>query len=185
MFDHSKYTSNRKTQKFKTETSTFATQIDSQNTYMYKTLGANMHPGEHFNYEKAMAFISLSTNMPRSYRQEIFPEQIKHVASSNRKRVWLITEKKTWKLAWCEPSMNALLSKYVFRMKSNEPKARLVVLALLQVHDVNYMETYALIVNIATFRILLALLAILDLELNQMDVVTAFLYEFLDEDIYM
>ena len=70
-------------------------------------------------------------------------------------------------------------------MKSSGPKAFLVALGLLQVHGIDYMETYAPVVNIITFRMLFALVAVQDLEFNQMDVVKTFLYGSLDEDIYM
>ena len=42
-----------------------------------------------------------------------------------------------------------------------------------------------LVVNIITIRMLLAIVACEDLELDQRDVVTAFLYGDLDEDIFM
>ena len=47
------------------------------------------------------------------------------------------------------------------------------------------METHAPVVDIITIRMLFALVAIMKFELDQMDVVTAFLYGDLDEDIYM
>lgn len=87
----------------------------------------------------------------------------------------------TWKLDKRTAHMNVLPSKYVFRMKTSGPKARVVAVGFLQVHGVDFVETYAPVVNIITVRMLLGLTATMDLELHQMDVVTAFLYGDLDE----
>lgn len=50
-------------------------------------------------------------------------------------------------------------------------------------HVVDYSETYALIVTLTILRISLAPVAILDLECDQMDVITAFLNGDLEEEI--
>ena len=47
------------------------------------------------------------------------------------------------------------------------------------------MDTYTPVINIITVRMLLAIVASMNLELDQMDVVTAFLYGDLHEDIFM
>ena len=52
-------------------------------------------------------------------------------------------------------------------------------------HGIDYNETYAPVVALATVCTVLAVAAHLDLELEQMEVVTAFLNGNLEEDIYM
>ena len=52
-------------------------------------------------------------------------------------------------------------------------------------HGVDYNDTFAPAVPITTIRTVLAVTAHQDLELQQMDAVTAFLNGDLDEDIYM
>ena len=64
-------------------------------------------------------------------------------------------------------------------------KARLVARRFQQVQGLDYTEMYAPVIKFTTIRLLLALGAHYDLELHQMDVVTAFLNGDLDEDIYM
>ena len=54
-----------------------------------------------------------------------------------------------------------------------------------QIEGVDYEETFSPVVRIASIRLLLALVAHLDLELFQMDVKTAFLNGNLEEEIYM
>ena len=81
--------------------------------------------------------------------------------------------------------MNVFPSKYVLDIKSSGLNARLVTLGLLQMHGMDYMETYTSAVNIITVRMIFAQIVILGLELDQMDVITEFLYGNLDEVIYM
>ena len=185
MYDPSKYKSERKVQKSNSSTSAITTQINYQTLPLYKSIGANLHSGNHFSFETELALISHSTNVPISYKQATSPELVSVWRSAIDKEHDSLLLNHTWTLIKRLPGMNVLPSKYVFRMKSSGPKARLVALGLLQVHGVDYMETYAPVVNIITVRMLFALVATMDFELDQMDVVTAFLYGDLDEDIYM
>ena len=81
--------------------------------------------------------------------------------------------------------MHVLPSKCVFRVKNGGPKARVVALGCLQLYSVDYLETFAPVVKLTTIRLICALAAANDWELEQMDVTTAFLNGDLDEDIYM
>jgi len=54
-----------------------------------------------------------------------------------------------------------------------------------QIEGIDYEETFSHVVRFASIRLLLALVAHLDLELFQMDVKTAFLNGNLEKDIYM
>jgi hypothetical protein len=86
----------------------------------------------------------------------------------------------------------ALPTKWVYKYKFNEMgklirfKARLVVCGNRQNTDF-WHETYAAVARSTTLKILLALVATLDLECDQLDVVTAFLNSWLDkdEDVYI
>ena len=64
-------------------------------------------------------------------------------------------------------------------------KVRLVAQGFSQREGVDYQEVFAPVANIELIRILLALAVHYDLELDQMDVCTAFLNGDLDKDIYM
>ena len=97
-----------------------------------------------------MALISLSTNVPRSYRQSTSPEQLNTLYPEIDEEYDSLLRCKTWKLVKREPYMRLLSSKYVFRMNSSRSEARLVVLGFLQVHGVDFMESNSPAVNIIT-----------------------------------
>ena len=96
----------------------------------------------------------------------------------------------TWVLVPRSEASNILTSRWIFNVKDlpdggYKAKARLVARGFQQVQGVDYNETYAPVVKLTSIRILLAIVAHFDLELHQMDVVTAFLNGEMDEDVYM
>jgi hypothetical protein len=73
-------------------------------------------------------------------------------------------------------------------MKKNEIvryKVRLVAQGFLQKPGIDYEETYFFIVDAITFRFFINLVVIGSLDMHLIDVVIAYLYGSLDNDIYM
>ena len=81
--------------------------------------------------------------------------------------------------------------KWVFVHKRNEKneiiryKVRLVAQGFLKRPSIDYEETYALVMDAITFRFLISLVAKENLDMQLTNVVTAYLYGSLDNDIYM
>ena len=70
-------------------------------------------------------------------------------------------------------------------MKENKPKVRLGALGCRQSHGIDYQETFAPVVTVTTIRTILGIVSDLDWELEQMDVVMAFLNRDLDEGVFV
>jgi len=64
-------------------------------------------------------------------------------------------------------------------------KARLVAKGFIQIEGIDYEETFSLVVRFVSIRLLLALVAHLDLKLFQIDVKIAFLNGNFEQEMYM
>ena len=99
---------------------------------------------------------------------------------------------KTWTLVPKPADARLIDYKWIYKVKEGiskfDPpryKARLVAKGFTQREGEDYNEIFSLVVKYKTLRLLLAMTAVYDFELEQMDVKTAFLHGDLDETIYM
>lgn len=101
-----------------------------------------------------------------------------------------LMENRTWDLVPLPSGKKALRNKWVLRKKmdsngTEKYKARLVVKGCSQRKGIDYDEVYSPVVRYASIRYLMSLAAQFDMEIFQMDAVTAFLQGDLDDEIYM
>ncbi|GKA53214.1 retrovirus-related pol polyprotein from transposon TNT 1-94 [Tanacetum coccineum] len=96
-----------------------------------------------------------------------------------------------WELVPNPKDMTIIGTKWVFRNKLDENgvvsrnKARLVAQGYNQQEGIDYDETYAPVARLESIRILLAYACALDFKLFQMDVKSAFLNGFINEEVYV
>ena len=89
------------------------------------------------------------------------------------------------------PGSKPLGYKWIFKKKMkaygsiDKYKARQVIKGYKQKEGLDYFDTYSPVTRISSIRMLIAIAAIHNLEIHQMDVKTAFLNGDLDEEIYM
>ena len=89
------------------------------------------------------------------------------------------------------PGSKPLGYKWTFKKKMktdgsiDKYKARLVIKGYKQKEGLDYFDTYSPVTRISSIRMLIAIVAIHNLEIHQMDVKTAFLNGDLDVEIYM
>ena len=97
----------------------------------------------------------------------------------------------TWELVRLPKGQRAVRCKLVYKKKEGNPvkntrfKARLVAKGYTQKWSVYLNEVFSPFVRYTFIRVLLVLVALQDLELEQLDVKTAFLHGELEEQIYM
>ncbi|GJS39842.1 zinc finger, CCHC-type containing protein [Tanacetum coccineum] len=102
-----------------------------------------------------------------------------------------IMENNTWVLSDLPPGCKPLGCKWIFKRKMKVDgridnfKSRLVIQGFRQKEGINYFDTHAPVARITTIRLLLALAAIHNLVIHQMDVKTTFLNSDLDKEVYM
>jgi hypothetical protein len=86
---------------------------------------------------------------------------------------------------------NCIDTKWVFKIKTlpngqiDKYKARLCARGFIQRHGVDYFDTFAPVIRTESLRMLLAHAAVEDLEIHQIDVVSAYLLGELEEDAYL
>ena len=99
------------------------------------------------------------------------------------------TRKDVWFLVPTSDDMNIIGTKWVFRNKMDEDgnivrnKARLVAKGYNQEEGIDFDETYALVARLQAMRLLLAYPCMCNFKLHQMDVKSAFLNDFLNEEV--
>ncbi|KAL4348515.1 hypothetical protein GQ457_17G027250 [Hibiscus cannabinus] len=128
------------------------------------------------------------------------PESFSQAMSCNESKLWYDAMKdemnsmknnEVWDLVPLPDGVKAIGCKWVFKTKKDSKgnieryKARLVAKGFTQREGIDYNETFSPISKKDSLRIVLALVAQFDLELQQMDVKTAFLNGDLEEEVYM
>jgi len=134
------------------------------------------------------------TETPNSYNDAVSSKRgdewrrsmEKEMASCEAQKVWTEVDRGTLPVG-----ANVLPCKWVYKVKNDENdretelKARITPKGFRQKEGVDFFEVYASTGQYKTKRICLALTALWDHELDQMDVPSAFLFADLEEDVYM
>jgi len=118
-------------------------------------------------------------------------DQDKWIKASDEEMESLM-KNKTWILVDRNKEQKPIGCKWVFKRKAGIAgvegprfKARLVAKGYFQKEGIDYQEIFSPVVKHVSIRFFLSMVTYFDMELQQMDVKTAFLHGFLDETIYM
>nr|GEU86014.1 retrotransposon protein, putative, Ty1-copia subclass [Tanacetum cinerariifolium] len=100
-------------------------------------------------------------------------------------------DNQVWRLVDLLPDCKTVRSRWLFKKKADMGgnvhiyNAHLVAKGFTQFYEVDYKEMFSPVTDIRVIRILIAIAAYYEYEIWQIDVKTAFLNGYLDEDIYM
>ncbi|GKA48972.1 retrotransposon protein, putative, ty1-copia subclass [Tanacetum coccineum] len=128
---------------------------------------------------------------PTNYKAVLLdPESDKWLNAMNVE-MQSMKDNEVWVLVELPPNGKTIGSKWLFKKKTNMDgvvhtyKARLVAKGYTQTPGIDYEETFSPVADIRAIRILIAIAAYYDYEIWQMDVKTAFLNGYLNEEVYM
>lgn len=128
---------------------------------------------------------------PKSYKEALATDQREEWMRAADDEFASLMTNGTWELVPLPHGRKALPSRWVFKLKRNADgsierfKARLVVKGYMQREGLDFNEVFAPVSKHSTLRILLAMAASHDFEIEHLDIKTAFLNGDLEEDIYM
>ncbi|GKE11755.1 retrotransposon protein, putative, ty1-copia subclass, partial [Tanacetum coccineum] len=143
----------------------------------------------------AYAFVAAEeedTHEPLTYQEAVACEDGSKWKNAMKEGMDSLRKNKTWELV-DHPAGKKLMSyKWLFKIKEGiegvqNPrfKARMVARGFTQRAGIDCNEVFSLVVRHTSIRVILALTACKDYELEQLDVKTTFLYKNLEEVIYM
>lgn len=128
------------------------------------------------------------------------PQNVSEALSGKYAEKWLnamkeeinqIQQNKTWSIIKRPRIGNVIGSKWVFKIKHNSAgeieqfKARLVAQSHKQIEGIDFFDTYSPVIKRKTIRLIMALAVENGWDLRLVDVATAYLNSFLEEDVYM
>ena len=156
-----------------------------------------IHPPARFTEESGVAFAlvtveTLSMEEPQSYQEATSDKEWKKWKLATHEEMDSLIKNGTWVLVDKPKDQKIIGCRWLFKMKSGIPgvepvkyKARLVAKGYTQREGVDYQEIFAPVAKHTSIRILISVVVDQDLELEQMDVKTAFLHGELEEELYM
>src|SRR3954465_1034918 len=133
----------------------------------------------------------LDHDEPTNYEEAMVSPDSAKWLEAMKSEMGSMYENKVWTLVDLPEGRQAIENKWIFKNKTDADgnitvyKARLVAKGFRQVQGIDYDETFSPVAMLKSVRIMLAIAAFYDYEIWQMDVKTAFLNGFLEEELYM
>ncbi|KAK8931081.1 hypothetical protein KSP39_PZI016518 [Platanthera zijinensis] len=147
------------------------------------------HPPARYS---ASEFVLLTdAGEPEIYSEAVESAERHHWMAAMQEEMQLLRTNHTYDLVRLLKGKKALKNRWIFRLKEGASptppryKARLVVKGFAQRQGIDFDEIFSPVVKMSSIQVVLGLVARLDLEVEQMDVKTAFLHGDLEDELYM
>ena len=135
--------------------------------------------------------VQLSLDPPQTMQEALTRPDSQQWQEAIKAEFNSLEKNKTWLLTPLPPNRKSISSKWIFKIKTkadgslDKYKARLVARGFTQIQGIDYTDTFSPVVKLNSIKVLLALATQHNFEIHQLDVKTAFLNGFIEEDIYM
>ncbi|CAH2092873.1 unnamed protein product [Euphydryas editha] len=128
---------------------------------------------------------------PSTYEEAVSGPNRSEWLSAMQEEYRSLLENNVWQLVDRPNNVNIIKCKWVYKLKTDSVgnliryKARLVARGFTQRKGIDYSETFSPVVRHSTMRVLFCIANELDMEIEHVDVTTAFLHGNLEEQIFM
>lgn len=156
-----------------------------------------IHPPARYNQAELVFYAlvvaeEIDYSEPATYAEAMRSKERKQWIQAMKEEIESLLKNKTWVLVKNQKGFKCVSCKWIFKKKIEVTqnnriryKARLVARGFTQREGIDFNEVLSLVVKHTSIRVLLALVAQNDMELQQLDVKTAFLHGDLEETIHM
>eukprot|EP00253_Pinus_taeda_P004912 PITA_04912 len=164
--------------------------VKAPETSLRRSTRMKRPPKRYDDYVTSVAFTA-NDDEPLCYQEAVEGSKSEQWKAAMKDEMMALGKNGTWDLVELPKDRKTVGCKWVFKLKwgvndtEDRYKARLVAKGFSQKAGIDFHEIFSPVVKIVSIRIVLALVALLDLELQQLDVKIAFLHGDLDEEIYM
>ena len=142
--------------------------------------------GRRLGYAELLAVALVGGRDPSTYAEAMRSAEAEEWKAACQYEIDALAKNGTWVLMDLPPGRKAVKSKWVFKLKADgRYRARLVAKGFTQIPGLDFDETFSPVARFESLRMLLALAALEDWHIHQMDVKSAFLNGELEEEIYM
>eukprot|EP00253_Pinus_taeda_P031288 PITA_31288 len=147
-------------------------------------------PKRYDDYVTSVAFTA-NDDEPLCYQEAVEGSKSDKWKAAMKDEMMALRKNGTWDMVELPKNRKTVGCKWVFKQKrgvndtEDRYKVRLVAKGFSEKASIDFHEIFSPVVKIVSIRVVLALVALLDLELQQLNVKTAFLHGDLDEEIYM
>ena len=144
-----------------------------------------------FKIEGEAFMIAYDEEKPKTIQEDLSGSTSKEWIKATEEEMNSMKSNQVWDLVDLLLGHKTIGNKWVLNIKRkadgkiDKDKARLVAKRYTQQERIDYEETFSLLVRFVSLRLILVIVAWMNIELYQMDVKTAFLNGELDEEIYM
>ena len=148
-------------------------------------------PNDYVVYLQECDYNVGAENDPETFSQAMSSEVSNLWYNAMKEEMDSMASNRVWDLVKLPDGVKAIGCKWVFKTKKDSQgnierhKARLVAKGFTQREGIDYTETFSPVSKKDSLRVVMALVAHFDLDLQQMDVKTAFLNGNLEEEVYM
>ena len=159
-----------------------------------KVLVTKIHSANAQDQDHYVCSTQFDVEEPETYARAMQCPNAPQWAQAMEEELDQLIKNETWILVpknEIQPGHRALGGKWVYKVKRDVNgdiarfKARWLVKSYLQQFGVDFDQTFAAVVKPMAFRVLFAIAEYYDLDIDQMDVKTAFLYGLIDQLIYV